>query len=100
MNNDIVSTELISSKIYFIRGVKVMLDRDLAALYEVQTKALKQAVRRKHQRFPEDFMFELNKKEFADWRSQFVTSNSDKMGLSGILPWRLPNRVWPCCRVF
>jgi hypothetical protein len=81
MNKDIVSTELISSKIYFIRGVKVMLDRDLAVLYDVQTKALKQAVRRNIQRFPEDFMFELNKQEFADWRSQFVTSNSDKMGL-------------------
>jgi hypothetical protein len=80
MDNDIVSTELISSKIYFIRGVKVMLDRDLAVLYDVQTKALKQAVRRNIQRFPEDFMFELSKKEF-DWRSQFVTSNSDKMGL-------------------
>lgn len=81
MNKDIVSTELISSKIYFIRGIKVMLDRDLAVLYEVQTKALKQAVRRNIQRFPEDFMFELSKKEFADWRSQFVTSNSDRMGL-------------------
>jgi hypothetical protein len=81
MDNDIVSTELISSKIYFIRGVKVMLDRDLAVLYDVQTKALKQAVRRNIQRFPEDFMFELSKHEFADWRSQFVTSNSDKMGL-------------------
>jgi hypothetical protein len=81
MSKDIVTTELISSKIYYIRGIKVMLDRDLAVLYEVQTKALKQAVRRNIQRFPEDFMFELNKKEFADWRSQFVTSNSDKMGL-------------------
>ncbi len=81
MSKDIVSTELISSKIYFIRGAKVMLDRDLAVLYDVQTKALKQAVRRNIQRFPEDFMFELSKKEFADWRSQFVTSNSDKMGL-------------------
>jgi hypothetical protein len=81
MNKDVVSTELISSKIYFIRGIKVMLDRDLAVLYQVQTKALKQAVRRNIQRFPEDFMFELSKKEFADWRSQFVTSNSDKMGL-------------------
>lgn len=69
MNKDIVSTELISSKIYFIRGIKVMLDRDLAVLYQVQTKALKQAARRNIQRFPDDFMFELSKKEFADWRS-------------------------------
>ena len=64
-----------------IRGQKVMLDRDLAELYEVETKVLKQAVKRNIERFPEDFMFELNKEEFTNWRSQFVTSNSDKMGL-------------------
>ena len=58
-----------------------MLDRDLAALYGVQTKVLKQAVRRNIKRFPSDFMFELTKKEFEDWRSQFVTSKSDKRGL-------------------
>lgn len=58
-----------------------MLDRDLAALYGVTTKALKQAVRRNLKRFPEDFMFVLDDEEFADWRSQFVTSNSDRMGL-------------------
>jgi hypothetical protein len=58
-----------------------MIDRDLAELYGVQTKALKQAVRRKIKRFPTDFMFELTKEEFGDWRSQFVTSNRDKMGL-------------------
>lgn len=52
-----------------------MLDRDLAELYCVETKALKQAVRRNIDRFPDDFMFELTKKEFEDWRSQFVTSN-------------------------
>jgi hypothetical protein len=77
----IVSTELIASKIYVIRGLRVMLDRDLAQLYEVQTKALKQAVNRNINRFPEDFMFVLSEQEFADWRSQFVTSKSDKMGL-------------------
>ena len=58
-----------------------MLDRDLAELYRVKTKALKQAVRRNIARFPEDFMFELTKEEFRNWRSQFVTSNQDKMGL-------------------
>ena len=58
-----------------------MLDRDLADLYGVKTKALKQAVRRNRARFPEDFMFELTKEEFENWRSQFVTSNRDKMGL-------------------
>ena len=58
-----------------------MLDRDLAELYGVETKALKQAVRRNAERFPEDFMFELTVQEFQHWRSQFVTSNADKMGL-------------------
>ena len=58
-----------------------MLDRDLALLYEVQTKALKQAVRRNSKRFPDDFMFELTTQEFENWRSQFVTSNKEKMGL-------------------
>ena len=64
-----------------ICGQNVMLDRDLAELYGVSTKALKQAVRRNLERFPGDFMFELSKAEFANWRSQFVTSNSDRMGL-------------------
>jgi hypothetical protein len=74
-------TEIIASKIYLVRGQKVMLDRDLAELYGVQTRVLKQAVRRNIDRFPSDFMIELTQKEFADWRSQFVTSRSDKMGL-------------------
>lgn len=58
-----------------------MLDRDLAELYSVETKRLKEAVKRNMFRFPEDFMFELTKVEFANWRSQFATSNSDRMGL-------------------
>jgi hypothetical protein len=58
-----------------------MLDRDLADLYGVETKVLKQAVRRNIKRFPDDFMFELSKQEFAHWRSQFVTSKKDKIGL-------------------
>ena len=82
MENEILlSEELISNKIYFIRNQKVMIDRDLAALYGIETRVLKQAVKRNISRFPEDFMFELNKSEFENWRSQFVTSNSDKMGL-------------------
>ena len=76
-----IPVETITSKIYLIRGHKVMLDRDLAELYGVQTKVLKQAVRRNINRFPFDFMFELTKEELEDWRSQFVTSKSDKMGL-------------------
>ena len=71
----------IVEKIYIIRGQKVMLDRDLAEMYGVETKRLKEAVKRNVTRFPEDFMFELTKEEFANWRSQFATSNSDKMGL-------------------
>jgi len=77
----LVPIEVIISKIIFVRGEKVLLDRDLAELYGVETKALKQAVRRNIKRFPDDFMFELSKEEFENWRSQFVTSNSDKMGL-------------------
>ncbi len=76
-----VPMEKITSKIYLIRGQKVMLDRDLATLYCVETKVLKQAVRRNIKRFPLDFMFELTKEELKNWRSQFVTSNSIKMGL-------------------
>lgn len=58
-----------------------MLDRDLAALYKVETRTLKQAVRRNLKQFLDDFMFELSKEEFSNWRSQFVISNKDKMGL-------------------
>ncbi len=76
-----VPMESITSKIIMVRGLKVMLDRDLAELYGVETKVLKQAVRRNTKRFPDDFMFELSKQQFKNWRSQFVTSNSDKMGL-------------------
>lgn len=76
-----VPLDNIASKIYLIRGQKVMLDRDLAGLYGVQTKALKQAVKRNSSRFPEDFMFVLSSEEFSQWRSQFVTSKSDKKGL-------------------
>lgn len=78
----LVPQETIEGKILFIRGKKVLLDRDLAVLYCVQTKVLKQAVRRNAKRFPDDFMFELTTQEFENWKSQFVTSNStDKMGL-------------------
>jgi len=80
-DNSLLSEETISSKIYFIRNQKVMLDRDLALLYGIETRVLKQAVKRNISRFPEDFTFELNKSEFENWRSQFVISNSDKMGL-------------------
>jgi hypothetical protein len=78
----LIPQETIETKIYNIRDQKVMLDRDLAGLYGVQTKVLKQAVNRNIERFPDDFMFQLNSKEFKNWRLQFVTSNSgDRMGL-------------------
>ena len=79
--SEIISIEAVASKIFFIRDVKVMLDRELATLYGIETKVLKQAVRRNIKRFPSDFMFELTKEELKNWRSQFVTSNSIKMGL-------------------
>jgi len=78
---ELVPVKLIASKIYPIRGIKVMLDRDLAELYDVETKILKRAVRRNPDRFPNDFMFELSKKEMENWRCQFGTSNGVKMGL-------------------
>lgn len=67
--------EVIQNKIFEVRGCKVMLDFDLALLYNVETKSLKQSVRRNISRFPEDFMFELTKIEFNSLRSQIVTSN-------------------------
>ena len=66
---------MIQQKIYEIRGQKVMLDYDLAELYEVATKVFKQAVKRNLKRFPSDFMFELTKEEFCNLRSQIVTSS-------------------------
>ena len=74
MPDSIVPAELIERKIYLIRNKKVMLDSDLAELYDVETKVLNQAVKRNIARFPEDFMFQLNKEESSELsRSQFVT---------------------------
>ncbi|KAF0152323.1 MAG: hypothetical protein FD143_1245 [Ignavibacteria bacterium] len=77
----LVKQEEIAGRIFFLRGEKVILDRDLAILYGVETRALKQAVKRNIKRFPSDFMFTLSADEFKNWRSQIVISNSDKMGL-------------------
>jgi len=77
-----IPEEIILNQIYIIRGQKVMIDRNLATLYGVETKVLKRQVKRNIERFPDDFMFELTKSELENWRSQFGTSNSsDKMGL-------------------
>jgi len=77
----VIPQQIIESKILIIRGKKVMLDRDLAVLYDVETRTLNQAVRRNIKRFPEDFMFQLTKEEMSNWKSQIVISNKDKMGI-------------------
>ena len=73
--NYLVEINEITQRIFTIRGVKVMLDRDLADLYEVETKRLKEQVKRNIDRFPKDFMFELTNQEFRNLRSQFATSS-------------------------
>ena len=70
-----LSENLVATKIYLIRDKRVMLDKDLAELYEVETRALNQAVSRNIERFPEAFMFQLNPQEFEILKSQFVTSS-------------------------
>jgi hypothetical protein len=78
----LIPAERIERSILLIRGQKVMLDRDLAELYGVETRILVQAVKRNLRRFPPDFMFQLSPQELEDWRSQFVMSNpAAKMGL-------------------
>jgi len=77
----LIPLENIVSKILVLRNQKVILDRDLAELYNVETRVLKQAVRRNLNRFPSDFMFQLNRKEFQNWRSQIVMSKTDQKGL-------------------
>lgn len=74
-DSGLIPTEIIERKIYLIRGVKVMLDSDLAQLYQVQTKALIQAVKRNLKRFPLDFMFQLSAQETSRMRSQIVTAS-------------------------
>ncbi|MDD5057700.1 MAG: ORF6N domain-containing protein [Sideroxydans sp.] len=90
--NPPASVAQIESKMFMIRGQKVMLDEDLAALYEVETKALNRAVKRNLERFPADFMFQLSAEEFAtlrfqngtsNLRSQIVTSNEKRAGRGG-----------------
>ena len=79
---NLVSQESIEGKIYIIRGFKVMIDRDLAELYQVPTRQLKRQVRRNIKRFPAEFMFKLTNDELKNWRCHFGTSNyGEKMGL-------------------
>jgi hypothetical protein len=80
VSRSIIPSERIEQSILFIRGQKVMLDEDLAKLYDVETKKLIQAVRRNIDRFPFDFMFQVSKEEFIILRSQFATSNKHSEG--------------------
>ncbi|KIO75761.1 DNA-binding protein [Pedobacter lusitanus] len=76
-----ISDEVIINKIYLVRGQKIMIDRDLAEMYGVETRILNQAIKRNEKRFPPDFMFQLSAVELSDWKSQNVISNKEKMGL-------------------
>ena len=87
------------SKIYTLRNVQVMLDRDLAELYGVETKRLNEQVKRNIARFPESFRFQLTKDEFENWKSQIATSNSDKMGLRRA-PYAFTEQVLLCSVLF
>ena len=81
MKELLINKENIQNKIYNIRNIFVMLDRDLAELYQVETRRINEQVKRNIERFPEDFMFQLTKDELEIWKSQNATSNSIKMGL-------------------
>ncbi len=82
----IITQKGVIDKIYLIRNKKVMIDRDLAEMYGIETRLLNQAVKRNEKRFPNDFMFQLTVQELEDWKSQSVISNREKMGLR-----KLPN---------
>ncbi|HWF48864.1 MAG TPA: ORF6N domain-containing protein [Bryobacteraceae bacterium] len=91
---------LIESRIYLIRGQKVLLDADLATLYQVETKALNRAVKRNRDRFPEDFMFQLTRQETMELlRYQIGTSNGGRGGRR-YRPMCLPSRALPCSPAF
>ena len=92
--------KIIKHKIYTIREQQVMLDFDLAELYEVPTKALKQAVRRNPERFPDDFMFELTLEEYRLLRSQIVTLNKAVENMPNTALLHLMNSVSLCYQVF
>jgi len=79
--NELSDVSRIKEKIYVIRGVQVMIDRDIAGLYSVETRVINQAVKRNTERFPEAYCFQLSDDEFEQWKSQIVISNSEKMGL-------------------
>ena len=92
-----IPDELGINKIYLIRGQKVMLDKDLAELYALETRTLNQAVKRNSDRFPADFMFRLTNGELENLRSQIVISS---WGGIRYLQWLLQNWEFPCYLVF
>ncbi|MBN2419326.1 MAG: ORF6N domain-containing protein [Deltaproteobacteria bacterium] len=81
MGNNVALETIIQNKIIVMRNQPVIIDRDIAAFYEVETRVLNQAVKRNIERFPEEFCFQLTEKEFHYWKSQIVISNKEKMGL-------------------
>lgn len=86
----------IQNRIYEIRGERVMFDFDLAALYEVETRVLNQAVKRNIKRFPKDFMFQLTKEEFEQLKSQIVTSKpSSQFVMMGAIPQNRTGKYLP-----
>lgn len=99
-NNELlVPEEIVISKIYYIRKQKVMLDFDLAILYKVETRSLKQAVKRNILRFPKDFMFQLTKQEWQE-----LITICDKLPRQLNIAHQphlfLQNKVWLCCQAF
>jgi hypothetical protein len=79
--HSLLPDELIINKIILLRDQKVLVDRDLADLYGVETRVLNQAVKRNIKRFPDDFMFQMTSEEMNIWKSQIVISDNDRMGL-------------------
>ncbi|MBP5448708.1 MAG: ORF6N domain-containing protein [Spirochaetales bacterium] len=89
MNTEIklYDAENLKNKIYTIRGVQVMIDRDIAQLYEVETRRINEQVKRNIERFPEEFCFQLNEAEFENWKSHFAISNSNLMSQNATSSW-------------
>jgi phage regulator Rha-like protein len=83
----VIQLQVIQTKIYEIRGQKVMLDYDIAELYEVETKRLNEAVKRNTERFPERFMFRLTTKEWENMRSQFATASNQSKRNTAVTPF-------------
>ena len=84
MGCDVITAERVRSLLVAIRGQMVLLDRDVAALYEVQTKEVNQAVRNNPDKFPADFVFQLNSLELENWKSKILTSNLSEEELSSV----------------